>query len=238
MTRRLLAFLITFLIAATPAAAQDTSAVAVNTTDGATVFELAFEIHKLTGSDPVTQQNLAVAYASCTACTTIAVSIQILLVMGDPDVIAPLNLAAAVNESCASCRTLASAYQFVIALGTPVRLTGRGQRAIRRIFRERAELPIDQVQARLDELMKQLRTVLTTQVVKKRDDDHDDGEDRHEGDRAGEDVPASEAASPEPTPATAETATPEPVVTPEATPTETPTETPTPEETPTATPAP
>jgi cell division septation protein DedD len=166
--------------------------------------------------------------------------------MGDPDVIAPLNLAAAVNENCTSCQTLASAYQFVIALGTPVRLTGRGQRAMRRIFRElralkRAELPIDQVRARLHELMKELRTVLTTQVVKKRDkDDRDDDEDRHEDDEAGEEAPASEAASPEPTPAPAETQTPEPVVTPEPTPepTQAPTETPTPEETPTATPAP
>jgi putative peptide zinc metalloprotease protein len=239
LASRLALFLVAFLFAAAPAAAQDNSAVAVNDKDGSTIIDLALDISRVTGD--VTSQNVAVAYASCDSCTTVAIAIQILFVVGDPGVVAPLNAAIAINENCTSCQTLASAYQFVIAIGTPFRLTREGRRMMVRVFRglrelRRTDLPIDQIQARLDELMTDLRTVLTKHIVPKKGDDDD--EEREDGDeREAEETPA-----PEETPPPAATPNAEPTVTPEATavPTETPTETPTPtpEQTPSETPTP
>ena len=57
----------------------DNAAVAINTKDGATVFKVAFAIrHVMNGV--VDQTNGAVAYASCTDCTTVAIAIEIVLV--------------------------------------------------------------------------------------------------------------------------------------------------------------
>src|SRR5215210_164304 len=92
---RLLALLIAAVAAlgaASPAMAQggsgDNAAVAVNTKDGSSVFKLAFDIRR-TMSDVVDNGNAAVAYASCEECQTIAIAIQIVLVMGDPEIVTP-----------------------------------------------------------------------------------------------------------------------------------------------------
>ena len=53
----------------------NTSAVAINTTDGSSVFKLAFAIKQVSGS-VVDNQDAAVAYSSCDACQTVAISIQ------------------------------------------------------------------------------------------------------------------------------------------------------------------
>ena len=95
-----------------PALAQDNAAIAINTEDGASVFELAFDVQRVMNG-VVDQQNVAVAYASCADCQTVAIAIQIVLVMSDPTVITPENYAIALNEGCDTCATLASAYQFV-----------------------------------------------------------------------------------------------------------------------------
>src|SRR4051794_34194984 len=89
-----------FFLAA-PASAQghggDNSAVAVNEEDGATVLDLAFDIVKA-GGDVVDQSNLALAYADCEDCRTIAIAVQVVLVMGDPDIVTPENVALALNN--------------------------------------------------------------------------------------------------------------------------------------------
>src|SRR5437763_2488324 len=68
----------------------DTSAVAINTKDGSSVFKLAFAIHQVSGS-VVDNQNAAVAYSSCTACQTVAISIQVLLISSDVSTFTPPN---------------------------------------------------------------------------------------------------------------------------------------------------
>ena len=150
-------------------ASGDTSAVAVNTKDGSSVFRLAFSIKRVAG-DVVDNANAAVAYASCTDCQTIAISIQVVLVTGDPDVVTPENFAIAINENCTSCDTLASAYQWVFSTGGQVHFTADGNRAIAEIRQElqdirRADLSGPEIQARLDELMGRLATVLRTELV-------------------------------------------------------------------------
>lgn len=151
------------------AASGDNAAVAVNTKDGAAVFRLAFSIKKVAG-DVVDNANGAVAYASCNECRTIALAIQIVLVTGDPEVVTPENVAIAINENCTSCETLASAYQFV--LGTDeeaVRFSPDGQKAINDIRKELRELgksglPVDEIQARVKQLMVRLGAVLKTEL--------------------------------------------------------------------------
>jgi putative peptide zinc metalloprotease protein len=182
------------LIGVTPAASQaqgDTSAVAINTKDGSSIFRLAFSIRRVTG-EVVDQTNAAAAVASCEECRTIAVSIQIVLVMGDPTVISPTNLALALNIECTLCETLASAYQFVFGTGEMLRFTSEGLRQLHDIREQirdllASDLPIAEIQARLDALMEQLAAVLATQLVPVPPDE-DDEEVTEDGDGADEDV--------------------------------------------------
>lgn len=249
--RRLLAVLLTTVAAAAPAApalAQDNSAVAINTTDGASVFELAFSISR-TMQPVVESTNVAVAYSSCTDCRTVAIAIQVVLVMGDVDTATPENVAIAINEACTACETLAAAYQFVLGTGGPVRFTKAGRRQIHEIRRAlrrlgTQDLPLSEIASRLKELTGMLRQVLETELVpvgSRRDDDDDRrendghrgrGEDEHRAPEAAEGPPEASpapdaAATPTPEPPAA-TATPSPEPTATPTPTPTPTETPTP----------
>jgi putative peptide zinc metalloprotease protein len=171
--RRVLVTLLVLLAGAwfAPAAvaSDDTAAVAVNTKDGSSVFRLAFSIKKIAG-DVVDNANAAVAFASCESCRTIALSIQIVLVTGDPETVTPQNIAIAINENCTSCETLASAYQWV--LGTDeenVRFSPEGRLAINEIRKElrelgQSDLPIDELQARVHQLMVRLGDVLRTEL--------------------------------------------------------------------------
>ncbi len=170
--RTLLALVLSIVVAAAPAApalAQDNAAVAVNTKDGSSVFKLAFDISK-TMQPVVESTNAAVAYASCSDCRTVAIAIQVVLVMGDVTTFTPENVAIALNQACSSCETFAAAYQIVLGIGTPVRITGQGRHQIeeiRKALRDLADanLPFDQLAAKLKELTNQLKQVLATELV-------------------------------------------------------------------------
>ncbi len=113
----------------TGGAGGDTAAIAINTKDGTDIFRIAFAIKRAMG-DVVDNGNAAVAFASCTDCETVAVSIQVVLLMNDPSVVTPTNLAIAINEGCTLCETLASAYQVILTTDGPVRFTAAGYREI------------------------------------------------------------------------------------------------------------
>ena len=167
--------------------AEDNLALAINTQDGSSLFRFAFEIRRVAG-EVVDNQNVAVAYSSCTGCRTLAIAIQIVIVTGSPSIVTPVNAAVAVNENCTLCETFASAYQFVIGGSGPLRLTGEGQSRIRAIANEvrrlgESDLPIEEIQARLDELMAELKHVLQTELVPAGERGDDEGDD----DSAGED---------------------------------------------------
>ena len=93
-----------------------------------------------------------------------------MLVTGDPETVTPENFAIAINENCTSCETLASAYQWV--LGTDeenVRFSPEGRHAINEIRKElrglgRSDLPVDELQARVHQLMVRLGEVLRTEL--------------------------------------------------------------------------
>lgn len=171
--RRLIGGLVTLALVgvATPAyAGGDTTAIAINTKDGFDLFRLAFQVKRATG-DVVDNGNAAVAYASCTDCQTVALSIQVVLISGyDSSTVSPENLAIAINESCTLCDTLASAYQFVLTAEGNLHFTADGNKALADIRHallalRGSGLSGAEIQAKVDALMRQLAEVLTTQLV-------------------------------------------------------------------------
>lgn len=165
-----------FLVA-TPAAADDapggdqTSAVAVNTEDGAAVFRLAFSIRKVTDG-LVDQTNSAYALASCTDCQTVALAFQVVLVNGDTDVVVPENRAVAYNDQCVECLTYASATQIILGYDRPVRFTAAGRQrlsALRRTLKELeariGELTPAQLHAEVSAAKAELMAILDEELV-------------------------------------------------------------------------
>jgi putative peptide zinc metalloprotease protein len=150
-------------------AAGDNTAVAVNTKDGSSVFRFAFKISRVMG-ETVQNTNAAIAYASCTDCQTVAVAIQVVLVSGSPTTYTPTNEAIAINDQCNLCDTLASAYQFVLQGSGPMHFTPNGQHALADLKRQmealrHSTLSGTEIQAKLDDLTAQLRTILSTDLV-------------------------------------------------------------------------
>ena len=209
----LAAALVAALSLASPAVAQDTAAVAVNTKDGSSIFRLAFAIKRAAG-DVVDNANAAVSFASCTDCQTVAISIQIVFITGDADVVTPQNIAIAINQNCTFCDTLASAYQWVLTTDGQVHFTAEGNRAIAQIRHDLrglrdSGLSGPEIQARVAELMQRLAHVLRNELVA--------------AGQSGQPPPPTTATSPPPeetTPTVTETE-PTPTPTTETTPTET-----------------
>ena len=228
MTRRLLVLLALLLALVAPgnAAAQggDTTAIAINTKDGSSLFKFAFAIKKVTG-EVVDNTNAAIAYASCENCRTTAISIQIVLVSGSPGTVVPENYAISINESCTLCQTFSTAFQFVIGVEDPsVGLTKAGKRELREILREfkalkRDDYTLEEFHARTQALGQRLRTVLQTELQSRRSGAEDEEEDDVEDETEEEEQPAP-APPPAETTTEGETTAPPPATT-ETTPTTT-----------------
>jgi putative peptide zinc metalloprotease protein len=155
---------------APPAAGQDSSAVAVNQRDGSSVFKLSFSVKRVMDSE-VDADNAAVAYASCTECQTVATSIQVVLVMDDPESVTTDNVAIALNYQCSECETLAAAYQYVFGDGEPVRFSAEGNQRladIRRRFQElrrRDDLTLQQLADEIALLAAEVAEVVDEELV-------------------------------------------------------------------------
>jgi putative peptide zinc metalloprotease protein len=118
----------------------DTQALAVNTGDGTVVYDVAVAMIWVKDGAPADNRNEAYALASCTACTTVAVSFQVVLIVGQTDVVAPVNVAVAANGGCVSCTTTALAVQLVVTL---------------------REMPSEELQERMDAALARIDTELT-----------------------------------------------------------------------------
>jgi putative peptide zinc metalloprotease protein len=94
----------------------DTQALAVNTKDGAVLYDVAYSVVTVRDGSAVTNENSAYALASCRSCTTVAVSFQVVLVIGQSNVYLPANVAEALNVNCPACVTTALAEQIVVTL--------------------------------------------------------------------------------------------------------------------------
>ncbi|MBV9353970.1 MAG: hypothetical protein JO023_00445, partial [Chloroflexi bacterium] len=93
-----------------------TQALAENTKDGGVVYDIAYALVTVGNGANVTNTNSAYALAHCKACTTVAVSFQVVLVVGQSKAIAPINAAGALNYDCPACTTTALADQIVVTL--------------------------------------------------------------------------------------------------------------------------
>ena len=94
----------------------DNQALAVNTTDGTAVYDVAVAMVWVTSEDPVLNVNEAYAFASCTDCVTVSVAFQVVVIVGSADVVVPQNLSAAVNYECFRCITASIASQLVVTV--------------------------------------------------------------------------------------------------------------------------
>jgi putative peptide zinc metalloprotease protein len=95
---------------------NDSQALATNSTDGGIRYDVVYSLVTVKGGDTVDETNSAYALASCRACKTVAVSFQLVLVVGQSDVIKPINVAEALNNKCPYCLTVAVADQIVVTL--------------------------------------------------------------------------------------------------------------------------
>lgn len=144
-------------------------ALAINTKDGSSTFKVSFRIVR-TSSDVVDESNVAFAFASCEECETVAIAFQVVLVGGSPTTVIPENYAIALNFECISCQTLASAYQFVLGTDGNVHFSPEGNRALAEIRTalqqlRSSDLSLEGIQAELDLLAADLRTVLAEELL-------------------------------------------------------------------------
>lgn len=93
----------------------DNQALAVNTRDGTVVYDVAFAL-VWADQNTVLNKNEAYAFASCTACKATAISFQVLLILGNAQVVVPQNISAAITYQCLRCVTQALAVQLVLSV--------------------------------------------------------------------------------------------------------------------------
>jgi putative peptide zinc metalloprotease protein len=150
-----------------PAAPEDdgNQALAVNTTDGSVTYSVAFALVWAEDGEPVDTRNEAYAFASCTGCAAVAVGFQVVLIIGEADVIVPENLSAAANYNCVDCLTYALASQLVLTLDGPLGTSSLEQ--LNALWAEIAEygrniqnVPLSEIQARLAAFKEQITAII------------------------------------------------------------------------------
>jgi putative peptide zinc metalloprotease protein len=170
---------------ATPAQAQDNTAIAINTKDGADIFRLAFKIVRA-NQEVIDQSNAAVAFNSCEECSSIAIAFQIVLIFSDPDVVTSENIALAMNLECDACVAFASAYQWLLTTDGPVHFTAEGNlrlAELRKQLREllQSDLTLEQLTAELERIKNEIADILANELLPA-GPSGDDGEDTEPAD--------------------------------------------------------
>jgi putative peptide zinc metalloprotease protein len=139
-------------------------AMTVNTTDGSTLYDVAFALVWADGNT-VANTNEAYALASCTGCQTVAVAFQVVLILGNAHVVVPKNVAAAVNYSCVQCVTQALATQLVVTLSGP--LSAQSTADLAALWTEISafgasvrDVPLSELQERLTDFERQILAVV------------------------------------------------------------------------------
>ena len=146
----------------------DTQALAVNTTDGTATYDVAFAMVWADGSQPATNTNSAYALAHCKDCAAVAVSFQVVLVVGDNHQAAPVNISAAVNYDCVNCLTYALAIQLFVTLDGPLGDDSRAKldalwAQIADFGAHLQDVPLDQIQSRLNDYESQILAIIAAE---------------------------------------------------------------------------
>jgi len=152
-----------------PPGVGDNQALAVATKDGGAAYDVAFALVWADGDEAV-NTNSAYAFASCTGCVAVAVSFQVVLVASDANVVAPVNVAVAVNYQCDKCLTLAVAVQLVAQLSDA--LSPDAMAALTNLWatitawsQNLQGLTLAQIQAQLEQFEQQILAIVTPSVV-------------------------------------------------------------------------
>lgn len=135
--------------------ADDNQALAVATQDGETVYDVAFALVWADGTQAVHTDNEAYALASCEDCNAVAVSFQVVLVVGEGGPgLAPTNIAVSVTQDCVRCLTWSTAVQLFITLEQPLGAEARTRlealwQEVLAYGEDIGRQPLDEIQARL-----------------------------------------------------------------------------------------
>jgi putative peptide zinc metalloprotease protein len=138
---------------------------AVNTTDGSVVYDVAFALVWADDGEDIQTRNEAYAFASCADCSAVAVGFQVVLIVGQTDVIVPENLSAAANYNCLRCLTYALADQLVLTLEGPLSADGTARlnelwQQIADFGRNLQQVPLSEIQGRLNGFKQQIMDVI------------------------------------------------------------------------------
>ncbi|MFJ4208819.1 hypothetical protein ACIPY2_10205 [Paenarthrobacter sp. NPDC089675] len=142
-------------------------ALAVNTTDGSVVYDVAFALVWADDGEDVRNANEAYAFASCKDCAAVAVGFQVILIIGQANVVVPENLSAAANYNCVRCLAYALANQLVLTLDGP--LSEEGMAKLSALWQQIAEygrnlqnVPLWEIQGKLEDFKKQIIEIVQT----------------------------------------------------------------------------
>jgi putative peptide zinc metalloprotease protein len=139
-------------------------ALAVNTQNGSVVYDIAFALVWVEDGSAL-NTNEAYAFASCQDCAAVAVAFQVVLIVGQANVVVPQNLAVAANYNCAQCLAVALANQLVLTLDGP--LSPAGMDELAKIWAEIGtfeasigDVPLSQLQDRLNQYIAQIQQII------------------------------------------------------------------------------
>ncbi len=143
----------------------DSQALAVTTEDDTVTYDVAFALVWVEDGDAALNTNEAYAFASCENCAAVAVAFQVVFVVGNSNVVAPQNLAGAVNYDCVNCLTYALAQQLVVTLDGPLSEEAMAQlddiwAALNEFGRQIGSIPLDEIDDRIDEFQAQIAAVV------------------------------------------------------------------------------
>ena len=137
----------------------------MNTTDGSVTYSVAFALVWAEDGEPVDTRNEAYAFANCSGCAAVAVGFQVVLIVGQTDVVVPENLSAAANYNCLDCLTYALASQLVLTLDGPLGEASLAQ--LNALWAEIAEygrniqnVPLSEIQGRLAAYKEQITAII------------------------------------------------------------------------------
>ena len=147
----------------------DNTVVLINSVDGRSFERAATSIQRPLG-DVVDNENAATAFSRCSHCRTVAVAVQVVLVMGNPSTVAPRNYAIAWNQDCSDCYSMAAAYQYVIATDGVVHFTAEGETQISAIRRQIDDVAgsgasFNEIASQLDDLTSRLWGLVDQELV-------------------------------------------------------------------------
>lgn len=88
----------------------------------------------------VSNRNVAEARASCVSCSTLAAAIQVVVEEGNPNYVAPTNVALALNQSCQRCHTFAYANQVLVQATGRVKMSEQGRSQLAGLQEDAAQI--------------------------------------------------------------------------------------------------